>query len=280
MILHSRKALHAASDRGSGAGRVPTGDSELHDRDQGSFLEEVHSFEFWFQAVEGYLTGTSYGHHPETTEETLDPDRRERLINVLANYCMGETAALEGAAGLIEIAPNRMSKVFLATQVADEGRHLEVFLKRMADLGVADPEKEVEKRASPSLRLLHHHLLTLIDEKDWDAAVFTQNVALESLEFVVFRRHLKDADAVTAEVLDGVIKDERRHMGFGENEIGRRLLENAGRRTRLAETRRVVDHLILELLADTADHIGIPPSEREGLGRQYLETVARLGLAP
>lgn len=280
MIIHARKALHAVPGRSDTIARDGTADGDLHERDQGSFLEEVHSFEFWFQAVEGYLTGTSYGHHPETAEEHLEPVRRDRLISVLANYCMGETAALDGAAGLIAIAPNRMSKVFLATQVADEGRHLEVFLRRMADLGVDDPQREVEKRASASLRLLHHHLLTLIDEKDWDAAVFTQNVALESLEFVVFRTHLKEADAVTAEVLDGVIKDERRHMGFGENEIGRRLLEDSGRRARLAETRKIVDHLILELLADTADHIGIPPSEREGLGRQYLETVARLGLAP
>lgn len=257
---------------------TPTEEMDLHDRDPGAFLDEVHSFEFWFQAVEGYLSDTTFGHRTDTREEALDPERRERLLNVLANYCMGETAALEGAAGLIEIAPDRRSKVFLSTQVADEGRHLEVFLQRMADLGVADPESEVERRASPSLKQLHRHLLQLIDARDWDAAIFTQNVALESLEFVVFRTHLKDADRVTAEVLDGVIKDERRHMGFGENEIGRRLAQASHRRGRIVEARRSVDHLILDLLADTARHIGIPTSEQEALGRQYLETVARLGL--
>lgn len=255
-------------------------ESELHDREPGDFLEEVHSFEFWFQAVEGYLSGTTFGHHEGTKEEALDPGRRERLLNVLANYCMGETAALEGAAGLIGIAPNRMTKVFLSTQVADEGRHLEVFLQRMRDLGVADPESEVERRASRSLKLLHRHLLEMVDVKDWDAAIFTQNVALESLEFVVFRTHIKDADAVTAEVLDGVIKDERRHMGFGENELGRRLAEAPHRRGRIVEVRKTVDHLVLDLLADTARHIGIPTGEHESLGRAYLETVARLGLKP
>ena len=256
-----------------------TGDPDLHDLDPGSFLEEVHSFEFWFQAVEGYLSDTTFGHRAATKEEALAAEDRERLLNVLANYCAGETAALEGAAGLIAIAPNRMSKVFLSTQVVDEGRHLEVFLQRMTDLGVRDPEAEVERRASPSLKLLHRHLLERIDAKDWDSAVFTQNVALESLEFVVFRTHLKDADAVTAEVLDGVIKDERRHMGFGENELGRRLRESPHRRARIADTRKAVDHLILDLLADTARHIGIPTSEHEMLGRQYMESVARLGLA-
>lgn len=268
--------MSAAGGRGAG----PGGEVDLHGLDEGAFLEEVHSFEFWFQAVEGYLSGTTWGHREATREEPIDADRRDRLVSVLANYCMGETAALEGAAGLVALAPNRMTKVFLSTQVVDEGRHLEVFLRRMADLGVPDPESEVEKRASPSLRLLHRHLLELVDAKDWDAAIFTQNVALESLEFVVFRTHRRDADRVTAEVLDGIIKDERRHMGFGENELGRRLADSPHRRARLVEVRKAVDHLVLDLLADTARHIGIPVAERETLGRQYLETVARLGLEP
>lgn len=255
-------------------------ENELHGRDQGSFLEEVHSFEFWFQAVEGYLSGTTFGHHEGVEEEALDPERRERLLDTLANYCLGETVALEGAAGLVGLAPNRMQKVFLSTQVVDEGRHLEVFLQRLRDLGVADPEAEVQRRASPSLKLLHRHLLELVDGKDWDAAIFTQNVALESLEYVVFRTHMMEADRVTAEVLDGVIKDERRHFGFGENELGRRLAEAPHRRGRLAEVRKTVDHLVLDLLADTARQIGIPTSEQESLGRAYMESVARLGLTP
>ncbi len=39
-------------------------------------------------------------------------------------WLYGETAALVVASGLIEIAPNRRAKVFLSTQVVDEGRHL------------------------------------------------------------------------------------------------------------------------------------------------------------
>jgi hypothetical protein len=42
--------------------------SEVHDLEPQEFLEEVHSFDFWFQAVEGYLSGQSYGHRPETQE--------------------------------------------------------------------------------------------------------------------------------------------------------------------------------------------------------------------
>src|SRR5215813_169450 len=160
----------------------PSPSSDIHDLDPREFLEEVRSFEFWLQSVEGYLSGLTYGHRPETAEAELTEVERDRLITVLCNYCIGETAALEGASGLIAIAPNRLAKVFLATQAADEGRHLEVFLRRLRDLGVRDPEAEVQRRASRSLLLFKRRLLELVAGKDWEAAIFAQNVILEALE--------------------------------------------------------------------------------------------------
>src|SRR5262245_57812347 len=178
--------------------------SDIHDLEPQEFLEQVHSFEFWLESVEGYLSGLTHGHRTETPETALTDLERDRLITVLCNYCVGETAALEGAGGLITIAPSRLAKVFLATQAADEGRHLEVFLHRLRDLGVGDPESEVERRASRSLLLFKRRLLELVASKDWEAAIFAQNIILESLEFAVFHSHAQEADAITREVLQGV----------------------------------------------------------------------------
>jgi 1,2-phenylacetyl-CoA epoxidase catalytic subunit len=252
---------------------------DIHDLDPQEFLEEVHSFEFWFQAVEGYLSGLTYGHRPETAEAPLTEVERDRLITVLCNYCVGETAALEGASGLIAIAPNRLAKVFLSTQVADEGRHLEVFQHRLRDLGVADPEAEVQRRASRSLLLFRRRLLELVASKDWEAAIFAQNVILESLEFAVFHSHAQDADPITREVLQSVIKDERRHIGFGENELGRRLANSPHIRARIEQVKKELDHLVLDTLEETMRHIGLERSEQDRLGRAYLESVNRLGFA-
>ena len=251
--------------------------SDIHDLDPQAFLEEVHSFEFWFQAVEGYLSGTSWGHRPDAVEGPMGEEDRDRLITVLCNYCVGEAAALEGASGLIVIAPNRLAKVFLATQVVDEGRHLEVFYHRLRDLGVADPEREVERRASPSLQLFRRRLLELVASKDWEAAIFAQNVILESLEFAVFQDHAREADPVTAEILRGVVKDERRHIGFGENELGRRVTAAPHIRARLGEIKKELDHHVLEALAETTLLLGMPRAEHERVGRAYLESVERLG---
>lgn len=250
---------------------------EVHDLDPNAFLEEVHSFEFWFAAVEGYLSGLTFGHRPDTPETVRDPLERDRLISVLCNYCVGETAALEGASGLIAIAPNRLSKIFLATQVADEGRHLEVLLHRLSGLGVRDPEAEVGRRASPSLVLFKQRLLDLVAGKDWEAAIFAQNVILEALEFAVFHSHAQTADPLTREILSGIVKDERRHIGFGENELGRRLAGAPHIRARIGQVKKELDHLVLDTLEETIKNLGLAQDEQGRLGRVYLESVERLG---
>jgi 1,2-phenylacetyl-CoA epoxidase catalytic subunit len=257
---------------------------EPHSLGDEEFDDETHSFDFWFGAVEGYLTDRPYGHLAATADTLLDSsvfdDReRDRLITTLCNYCTGETAALEGASGLVRLAPNHNSKIFMATQVVDEARHLEVFLRRLADLGVDDPEAEIEKRANPALLEFKDALLDLVDNDDWSSAVFAQNVILETMEYTVFRAHAENADPVTAEVLRGVISDERRHLGFGETHIGRGLGDGSADRARLQELRGHFESLVLRVFEDALDDVAIPRDERPELGRDYLQTIERLGMA-
>jgi 1,2-phenylacetyl-CoA epoxidase catalytic subunit len=250
-----------------------------HDLDAEAFLEEVHSFEFWFQAVEGYLSARPYGHRPDLPEPELDASEREALITTLCNYCVGETAALEGASGMVGFAPNRRQKIFLATQAVDEARHLEVLLRRLHDLGVAEPEAEIERRANQSLLAFKRRLLEFVASKDWEAALFAQNVILECMEFTVFQTHARQADVVTREVLEGIVVDERRHMGFGENDLGRRLAAAPHVRARLAEVRKELDPLVLATFEETQAELGTPRADRPALGRDYLAAVERLGFA-
>lgn len=248
---------------------------ELHDLPPERFYEDVHSFEHWFGAVQGYLEGREYGHRAETAEQALSEAERDRLATVLSCYCVGETAALEGASGLIRIAPNRPTKIFLATQTVDEGRHLEVLTHRLLELGV--PEDEIERRAHPRLFVFRRRLLELVESRDWYAALFAQNVVLESMEFATFHRHARLADPVTREVLLGVVKDERRHLGFGENELGRRLQEDASLRERLRPLRQELDALVLETFEHVMRQLSVPAHQRSELARDYLGAVERLG---
>ncbi len=255
-----------------------TDEFDPHALAEQDFLDEVHSFQFWFDSIEGYLTDRPYGRLEATHEEPIDDDRRERLITTLCNYTVGETAALEGAAGLVQLAPDRNSKIFMATQVADEARHLEVFLHRLRELGVADPEAEIARRAQPALLDFKGALLDLVAGGDWQAAVFAQNVILETMEYTVFRLHAANADAVTRDVLAGVIADERRHAGFGENDLGRSLAIDPSARGRLREIRAQLDPMVLGVFEGALDDVGAPTDERHRLAHEYLDTVERLGL--
>jgi len=248
-----------------------------HKLTEGEFLDQVHSFEFWFETVEGYLHDRPYGFDPEIEEEEMDDRRRDGLITTLCNYCIGETAALEASSGMITFAPDRASKIFLSTQVADEGRHLEVLLHRLTMLGVRNPEQEIKARASKSLLRFKERLLDFVDSRDWEAAVFAQNVILESLEFTVFRNHAQNADPITKEILAGIITDERRHMGFGENDLGRRLILAPHTHDRLDRIKRELDSLVLTTFKQTLGELGIEGPDAPDLASDYLGAVARLG---
>lgn len=256
----------------------PPRDSEPHLLEEDEFLREVHSFNFWFEAVSGYLEERPFGHDPDLVDDPMDPTEQDLLITTLCNYCVGEAAALEASSGLVRLAPNHHSRVFLATQVVDEARHLEVFMRRMEDLGVGDPEAEIPLRANEGLLDFKRRLLEFVDMGDWEAAVFAQNVLLESMEDTVFRFHETTADPLTGQVLEGVVADERRHLGFGENDLGRRLAHDPEGRRRLGAVRAVLDPLVLESFEGIYRDLGIPREDQPELGRHYLDAVERLGL--
>jgi 1,2-phenylacetyl-CoA epoxidase catalytic subunit len=251
--------------------------NEIHAQEHDAFLEEVHSFEYWFQSVEGYLKDRPHGISAETPVGELGEQERDALVTTLSTYCVGEVAALEGASGMIGFAPNRHAKIFLATQVADEARHLEVLLHRLGELGTTDASDNYEQLANRSLLAFKKRLLEFVDAKDWDASVFAQNVVLESMEFTAFQTHMKHADPRTAEILSGIIKDERRHMGFGENNLGRHLSSTPYARTRLQPIKKELDSLVLATFEESLSDLGVAVSERPEVGRLYLETVRRLG---
>lgn len=252
---------------------------EPHLLDEDEFIREVQSFTFWFEAVEGYLGDRPYGHDPDLPEAALGEIERDQLVTILCNYCVGETAALEASSGLVRLAATNPSQIFMATQVADEARHVEVFRRRLEDLSVADVDGEIARRANPELSEFRRQLLEFVDAGQWELAVFAQNVLLETMEDTVFRYHATVADPVTAQVLDGVIADERRHLGFGENDLGRRLARDPMRRAELAEVRARLDPLILASFEATYRDLGLSRAEAPELGRSYLEAVERLGLA-
>lgn len=250
---------------------------DIHALDEEAFFEEVYTFQHWFDSVEGYLHDTRFGRRSPAAEVPAG-GARQALITTLCNYCVGETTALEASSGLIALAPNRPLKVFLATQVADEARHLEVFYQRLRELGVDDPEAEIPRRVSPSLLEFKRSLLELVEARDWDAAIFAQNVVLESLEYTTFGTHMRRTDEATADMLARILRDERRHIGFGETQLGRRIEGDPMLRARLSQVRKRLDPLVLASFSESLEALGVARGDRPELAKDYLEAVGRLGV--
>lgn len=188
-----------------------------------------YSVQKWLESCpQGYLENTVYGHgegERESEEMLSNEIFREQQIRTTVQLIAGERCALAASSGLVNAAPDQASKIFLATQTLDEGRHVEIFTQRLYDLGVSpdDLESTIKTHINPNLGKFAEVLLEKVDKKDFVAGVVGQNIVLEGMAFSVFEMlHASAAEANPkfAHTLAGTIADERRHVGFGENRIG------------------------------------------------------------
>ena len=213
-----------------------------------------YDIQYWLESCpQGYLVDTEYGHRPGEREPellALDPVLREQAVRTTVQLVLGERCALAASSGLINAAPDEASKRFLATQTLDEARHVEVFTRRLQDLGVKAGELEdtLKSFANPHLVRFAETLLEVVDRKDFVAGVVGQNLVLEGMAFHVFEMMLaanQQSNPKFAHTLAGTIADERRHVGFGENRIGALIREQPERKRDVERLQREMSYHML-----------------------------------
>jgi hypothetical protein len=138
------------------------------------------------------------------------PEEVERAVVQIMTYLVeNEQAALIIPARLLsQLHPHyREVMQLLATQAADEARHVEVFTRRALLSGRLPGTSSAGGRAS---------LQTLLDEPDFTTAAFLLSVLGEGT-FVDLLRFIADhaPDRVTADVTRLAVRDEARHVAFG-----------------------------------------------------------------
>jgi hypothetical protein len=225
---HARQPLGTALALDLRPSAPPATATARRENPMSDFLD-AYSIQTWLESCpQGYLEGTEYGHAPQEREpgSLLDNELlREQAIQSTVQLVVGERCALSASSGLINLAPDQASKRFLATQTLDEARHVEIFTRRLHDLGVgkADLESTIDRYANPHLVKFAEVLLEKVDKGDFVAGVVGQNIVLEGMAFSVFEMMKASNEAINpkfAHTLAGTIADERRHVGFGENRIG------------------------------------------------------------
>jgi hypothetical protein len=138
------------------------------------------------------------------------PDEVERAVVQIMTYLVeNEQAALIIPARLLsQLHPHyREVMQLLATQAADEARHVEVFTRRALLSGGLLGTSSAGGRAS---------LQTLLDEPDFTTASFLLSVLGEGT-FLDLLHFIADhaPDQVTADVTRLAVRDEARHVAFG-----------------------------------------------------------------
>ncbi len=234
---------------------------------------KLYEVQFWRERSAGYLDQTTFGYEPTkpplTKEQLRDyPSATyHAIVGAMAGGLAGERIAFECSAALCAFAPDDNARMFLATQVIDEARHVEVFSHRLKMLGREDLDETMRKYVNPRMFAFHDHMRTrVIDSRDFVGGVIGQNLALEGLALGFFEFNaslLDDVDPGTSHVLKTVLLDERRHVGFGLMRM-RNLLDNQpDKRAYVEDTVAELSDEMMAIFEENADNmarLGVDPS--------------------
>lgn len=124
----------------------------------------------------------------------------------LSQILHGEQGALMVASKLVSITPDYETKLFAATQAVDEARHVEIFGRYLQRCGGVLP-------LGPNLEAF---LDQVIDSRLWLRIMIGMQIVVEGAalsSFHVYRR--RSRDPLLASILERVVRDEARHVGFG-----------------------------------------------------------------
>ncbi len=126
----------------------------------------------------------------------------------LSQFFAGEQGAMLCASRIVSQAPTSTARLYAATQVVDEARHLEIFGRLLTEkVGVS------YEASTPLKRLLDD----ILHDRRWDVTCLGMQVLIEGLGLAAFslvRDHTAHPLIATAHAY--VCEDEARHVSFGK----------------------------------------------------------------
>jgi hypothetical protein len=125
---------------------------------------------------------------------------------ILSQLLHGEQGALMVAGELVAAVPDYEAKLYAASQAMDEARHVEVFGRYIRKLD----------RIYPAQPVLKSILVAIMQTPCWQAKTVGMQVILEGLALGTFINvRAFTGCALLRELLGYVVKDEARHVAFG-----------------------------------------------------------------
>ncbi len=142
---------------------------------------------------------------------SLNAENKEKLARKfaawrLSQFLHGEQGALMVCGQLVDAVPDLDSKLCAAAQVMDEARHVESFRRYITKLDRIYP-------IDPTLDRL---LRAIMESKRWEPKYVGMQIVAEGLAIAAFKFMQNESkDQLLKDLLEYIIKDEARHVGFG-----------------------------------------------------------------
>ncbi|WP_327697962.1 ribonucleotide-diphosphate reductase subunit beta [Streptomyces sp. NBC_00459] len=163
------------------------------------------------------------------TWSQLRPFYRSELLNALTELEVGEVTVVQTLSSLVDRAPTDDDRIYLSTQMADEGRHVRFFqtyLREAAGIsgeGLAD-SADYTNHFAPELRRVTSAVWAENDRGSWYRALVYYHLITEGvLAATALRTTRQLARQISqrmplpalVEGLTNVTRDESRHVAFG-----------------------------------------------------------------
>lgn len=134
--------------------------------------------------------------------------RRHSQSWSVSQFLHGEQGALVCSAKLVQEVPELDAKLFAATQVMDEARHVEVYTRLLRD------KFELAYPITPPLKAL---LGDILRDSRWDLTYLGMQVLIEGLALAAFAG-IRDVarHPLARQVNAYVMRDEARHVAYGQ----------------------------------------------------------------
>jgi hypothetical protein len=145
--------------------------------------------------------------------QKLDPKREIPLLRqhatsyLLSNFLHGEQGALLASSQIVCAVPSADAKLYAATQVIDEARHVEAYDRYLRE------KVELSYPISPHLRQL---LDEILQERRWDMKYLGMQILVEGLALAAFGLIAQTAnEPLIKQIVRMIVQDEARHVAFG-----------------------------------------------------------------
>lgn len=141
------------------------------------------------------------------TQREIEQLRHEAITWQLCQFLHGEQGALLATAQVVDAVPWYEAKMYGATQVMDEARHVEVYRRFVSE------KLAHEYPVNADLKRLLDQILT---DSRWDMKFLGMQIVVEGLALAAFGT-IRDAasNPLLRDLTAAVMEDESRHVAFG-----------------------------------------------------------------